>query len=155
MSNLSCDQPVLNLSDLNTISDYLNGLLFQPWEWIIYQVIWPLLIAFGVISNLLFLYTVIRAQLFRTTTYMYLTNLSIADIIALLLFGIPKIMIHHGSPLRSETHLLFYFSQISGYLFSSVYFVTLVSFDRFLAVCYPIKHRIIKGTKRTIKLIII
>ncbi len=157
MSNLSCDHNILNFSAVNTIPGFLNDLLFQPWEWIVYQCIWPLLICFGVISNVLFLYTVIRTPSFRTTTYMYLTNLSISDLMTLIFFIIPKMMIYHISPVRREIPKLFYIHQTSGYLFfgASVGFVTLVAFERFLAICYPIRHRIMKGNQRTIKLIII
>ena len=38
-------------------------------------------------------------------------------------------------------------------VFCSLRTVTLVSLERFLAICYPIKHHLIKGTRRTNKLI--
>ena len=34
---------------------------------------------------------------------------------------------------------------------TSMWFVTLVSLERYLAICHPMKHRLLKGTKRTIK----
>ncbi len=158
MSNLACDQPILNVSALNTIPDFLNGLLYEPWEWIVYQCFLPLIISFGVISNILFMYTVIWTPSLRTATYMYLINLSIADIMTLLGLGIPVVTNYHLSPVKGdEIPALFYIRQTGSYIFygASVSFVTLVSFERFLAICYPIRHRIMKGNQRTIKLIII
>ena len=38
---------------------------------------------------------------------------------------------------------------------SSLFFVTLVSLERYLVICHPIKHHLLKGTKRTVKLICI
>ncbi len=159
MSNLGCrDQPILNLSGLNIIPDYLNFLLYEPWEWIVYQCILPLLIIFGLISNVLFLYTVMQTPSLRTTTYMYLINLSIADILTLLFYGIPVMANYHLSLVKgNEIPALYYIRQTGTFIFisTSINFVTLVSFERFLAICYPIRHHMMKGNQRTIKLVII
>ncbi len=36
--------------------------------------------------------------------------------------------------------------------FASLFLVTLVSLERFYAVCHPVQHRLIRGMKRTTKL---
>ena len=66
---------------------------------------------------------------------------------------ISQIVHYHKSPLKNS------FSAITVAAFSnmlavcSLGTVTLVSLERFLAICHPIKHHLIKGTRRTNKLI--
>ncbi len=76
----------------------------------------------------------------------------------LLIYGIPIAMTYQLSPVRgNEIPVLFYIRYTGTFLFygASITFVSLVSFERFLAICYPMRHRLMKGNQRTIKLIII
>ena len=50
---------------------------------------------------------------------------------------------------------VFVFVFVFFFFVSPLLFVTLVSAERYLAICHPIKHHLLKGTKRTIKLICI
>ncbi|XP_072037022.1 uncharacterized protein [Amphiura filiformis] len=69
--------------------------------------------------------------------------------------GIPRIAYYQISPVRTENVVVSLVSAILLSCFITVSFglVTLVSLERFLAICYPIKHHLMKGTRRTFKLI--
>ena len=132
-------------------TDLLN-LIYTSSEWIIYQIIWPCIIMFGYCTNLSFIRTVIITQSLHTNTYRYLVNLSISDLLFLLIFYIPRIVYYHESPLKERLHSAVY--ALNYFFFCcSVGTITLVSLERYLAICYPIKHHLIKGTRRTYKLI--
>ena len=103
-------------------------------------------------------FVVYRSPQLRTQTYAYLVNLLLD-----LMFGISntsrRIIEYTSSPLRYDGTLAgrtgcVIFGYIDGmcYMGSSM-FVTLVSFERYLATCYPIYHHLVKGEKRTVKLI--
>ena len=36
--------------------------------------------------------------------------------------------------------------------FASVFFITFVTFERYMAICHPLKHRMIKGKKRAVRM---
>ncbi len=69
-----------------------------------------------------------------------------------------RIIQYKSSPLRYDNNLAGLTGcVIFGYIDSMCYagssmFVTLVSFERYLAICYPIYHHLVKGKKRTVKM---
>ena len=149
MSN-SCytNQIILDL----TYATDLSGFVSSSWEWIIYQIIWPCVIVFGICTNVSFIWTVIKTPSLHTTTYRYLINLAFSDLLFLVTYYIPRIVYYQESLLKRRTPIIL---NTITYLFwsSSCGTVTLVSLERFLAICYPIKHRLVKGTRRTNRLI--
>ena len=151
---------------LNETLDFTNTDISRPpfifylsGEWFLYQIAWPAIIIFGFMTNISFLITVYRDSSFHTATYVYLVNLSCADLIALLSIGLVDgvIMYHLNTPIRGVVSI----NVCSGIGFvttmsfgASLFFVTLMSLERFLAICYPIKHHLMKGNHRNVKFIL-
>ena len=155
-----CQKEMANSCDFNnnqTILDLtyatdLSGFVFISWEWTLYQIILPCMIAFGICTNISFIWTVINTPSLHTNTYRYLVNLAITDLLFLMTNYISQIVYYHQSPLirNLPTVVRIFVFFFTGCSFGTV---TLVSLERFLAICYPIKHHLIKGTRRTNKLI--
>ena len=146
----SCDanQTILDLTN-ETI--FLN-FVYTSSEWIPYQIIFPCIILFGICTNISFIWTVINTPSLHTNTYKYLVNLAVSDLLFLMIYYIPRIVYYYKSPLKNSLPYTVY--GFNYFFFcSSLGTVTLVSLERFLAICYPIKHHLIKGTRRTYKLI--
>ncbi len=145
---------ISNLTHEETVA-----LVYFPNEWFVYEVLWPLLLVFGLLTNLSFIFVVYRSPQLRTQTYAYLVNLSIFDLMFVISNGSRRIVEYTSSPLRYDDNLLgltgcVILRYIDGMCYSgSSVFVTLVSFERYLAICYPIYHHLVKGEKRTVKLI--
>ena len=131
--------------------DLLN-LVYTSYEWMIYQIIFPCIIVFGYCTNVSFIWTVFKMPSLHTNTYRYLVNLALSDLLFLIAYYIPRIIDYQENPLRERLHsavyALYYF-----FFCCSVGTITLVSLERYLAICNPIKHHLIKGTKRTYRLI--
>ena len=143
--------------DFSNITVLPVQFIYQDWEWIVYQIVWPCMILFGIVSNVSFIYTVVRTPSFHTSTFVYLMNLSIADLITLNGIGITLVVSYSSNLVRSDHPVA---SKITAFFISftfltSLCFVTLVSLERCLAICYPLKHYVLKGTRRTVKLICI
>ena len=151
--NLTCSQTV----DLRNISSLLPY-VYLPNEWIIYAIVWPFIFLFGFTGNVMFICTVKRVSSLHTSTFIFLASLALNDLFVLLGVGLDNIVDFLMNPIRNGD---IYFLKIVCFFFtwfcfnSSLCFVTLVSIERYFAICHPIKHRLLKGTKRTIKLICI
>ena len=126
-------------------------MVYTSHEWIIYFLLWPCIIFIGFCSNLTFIWTVIQTPTLQTNTYKYLVSLAVTDLFTLVSVGIPDATYFAITPLRDRP---FVFNFIIMFFFlCSIGTITLVFLERFLAVCHPIKHRLLKGTKRTNTLI--
>ena len=137
------------------IWERIPGIVYQPGDWIVYYVIWSILMAFGTLSNISFIWTVIRTSTLHTSTYIYLVSLAFADLTNILGLGFLFVIGYATSPIRNTYNIFvaIVYLILTFVYFSSMGFVTLVSLERYLAICYPIKHYVLKGTTRTYRLI--
>ena len=141
----------IGLSNITTSLPYI----YQPGEGTFYVVL-TCIILVGLIGNITFILTVLRVPSLHTSTYIYLTSLACADLFTLIgiicnvtfeIF-IPLLGSKNIIALQVVSEMVLWFS-----FASSLCLVTLVSLERYLAICHPIKHRVLKGTRRTFKMI--
>ena len=151
--NSSCSQTV----DLRNASSLLPY-VYLPNEWILFEIIWPSIIFFGLTGNVIFILTVKHTPSLHTSTFIFLTGLSITDSLVLLSVGFDFILDFLMTPIRHGdifvAKVIYFYTTWFCFL-SSLFSVTLVSLERYLAICHPIKQHLLKGTKRTIKLMCI
>ena len=125
----------IHSSNVTTLLPYIH----EPNEGILF-VILSCIILVGFLGNLTFIWTVIRVPSLHTSTYIYLTSLACTDLFTLIGFAINEI----STPmLRLEN--IFLLTAISDVVswcaFTwSLCLVTLVSLERYLAICHPIRH---------------
>ena len=151
--NSTCELTV----DLRNSSSLLP-FLYLPNEWILFEIVWPSIILIGLTGNVVFISTVKRVPSLHTSTFIFLASLALTDLVVLLGIGLDYLLDYVMSPTRYGDQFLvsmvFFF--VTWFCFvSSIFFVTLVSAERYFAICHPIRHHLLKGTKRTIKLICI
>ena len=122
----------------------------------------PVIALFGILSNGAFLFVVHRVQEMRTITNVYLCNLAISDTIVLIVGSIHSINTYFDTPIDYTADLsatwfgcVIPIFTINLCYFASVYLITLVTFERFLALCHPIKHHLIKGPWWTARMIFV
>ena len=131
------------------------------WMWnnnekILIKVVFPILATFGVVGNLTFILTIFRRKELHNGLSVFLVNLAICDIVFLVSFICWILYICLHSPIRynqvSEFHCFTDPIFTYTWYFASVGFVTVISFERYLAICKPLKHRLLKGTRRNVKI---
>ncbi len=144
MANSCEPQHTIDLSNATSISIYI---MYTAHEWIAYLIVWPCIILCGLSGNMTFIWTVMRTPSLHTMTFKYLVSLAVSDILTVLCFGILNIVYFTTSMLRGRSFVFYLLPTFV--LLCSVGTITLVSVDRFLAICHPIKHRLVNGTKRT------
>ena len=151
----SSNTAVLNLTEFESLYDSI----YTPMEWYIYMIVYPCFLIFGTTVNLSFLFVVIRVPYMRNITNFYLCNLAIADLLYLVVTLVGQMTNYIRSPLRfvNDSALL---CLLEPYVFiasfvASTHLVGLVTLERYIAVCHPLKHYLVKGWKRTLKLTIL
>ncbi|XP_038062249.1 thyrotropin-releasing hormone receptor-like [Patiria miniata] len=141
-------------------ADYYN-LLLSDLEKTTTKIVLPILLALGLIGNIGFLFTVLRVRSMRTATNFYLSNLAVADLMFLLIvigarlrayvmYGLPnKVPLLGQAGCILDTFWKYVFN------FAGLILITFISFERFIAVCHPLRHRLISGRSRSVKLIVV
>ncbi|XP_038048184.1 neuropeptides capa receptor-like [Patiria miniata] len=127
----------------------------------ILTIVVPMIWCLGIITNLTFLFVIVRVRKLRSDTNIYLAHLSLADLLYLSLGSIYDIRSYTASvvafhdPFVNSAQCFIFFTVVNTGYFASIALVTMVSFERFLALCHPIKHLKIRGRRRTHRMIAI
>ena len=144
---------------INITVDEVNKLLNTPTDSIIVTIVLPVILCLGAIFNSTFLFVVFRVPKVRSDTTLYLLHLAVADSIFLITVVCFSIFRYLSSPLRPDfsfTHsvqcIVYTFVTFVGY-FAQLTLITMMSFERYLALCHPLKHLKIRGRRRTLKII--
>ena len=128
------------------------------WSFVVIFV--PLVTSFGIFSNYTFIFTVYRVRIMRNIINMYLVNLAIADSCLLITAFSQYIGDYIMSPdydLHFSFHTTFGCS-VPNFLiylcyYVSLWTVTLVSLERYLAICHTFWHRLVNTKKRALRMI--
>lgn len=143
---LCCIRSGLNTSTMN-ISDEERNCIYashSKQENIIFSTFYILVFIMAVPGNVLALWT-FCCQKSTSPSEVFLRHLSIADISYILILSM-RTMYHIDNSHWPHGHIL---CQLSGFLFyvnmyCSLYLMSFISFDRFLAVVLPIKSRLVR-----------
>ncbi|XP_071786552.1 neuromedin-U receptor 2-like [Asterias amurensis] len=133
-------------------------LLYYPADRVIVPFVMSTVMAFGLLTNLAFLLVVVRVHRMRTATNHYLVQIALSDM-AFLIFGAgARIMYFRASPVSSDHRMagaagciVIPFLNSMAY-FASLFFTALVTREKYLAVCRPLEHRMLRGRPRIIRL---
>ncbi|XP_026122847.1 lysophosphatidic acid receptor 6 [Carassius auratus] len=114
----------------------------------VFVVVYSMVFIIGLILNLTALVVFVRNSTSRSHTTVYMTNLAFADI--LLVCTLPvRIYFHSVLPTdRPEKFCEFSGLIMLGNMYSSIFFLTCISFDRCIAVCFPLSSRVREGRKK-------
>ncbi len=139
--------------------DELIDLLYSPTETIIFTFVLPVIMCLGVIFNSTFLFVGFRVSKVRSDTTIYMLHLALADCIFLISSVYYSMFWYFSSAVRSDnafTHsvqcIAYTLVSFLGY-FTPMTLITMMSFERYLALCHPLKHLKIRGRRRTLKIV--
>ncbi|XP_072039934.1 LOW QUALITY PROTEIN: growth hormone secretagogue receptor type 1-like [Amphiura filiformis] len=113
----------------------------------------PIITIIGLFLNLAFFFVLIRVPDMHTTTNFYLANLAIADCLFLIFSTVINMWQSMNMPITGAQPFqtdygcgMFFWMNYLCY-FASISFVTLVTLDRYTAVCHAIRYRRTSRTK--------
>ncbi|XP_072050083.1 thyrotropin-releasing hormone receptor-like [Amphiura filiformis] len=155
----------MNSSLSNDVCDFLLSekeatlYLYTIYKKIFILIIVPIVSGLGILGNAALLFVVYRVQEMRTVTNFYLSNLAVSDAILLVVGGVKYMWAYFTTPIDfapSAFHSGIGCALVGliTYLcyFTSVFLITLVTFERYLAICHPLSHRMLKGRSWTVKM---
>ena len=164
------NNPTTSATDIDNTSCFSEDMNFiledeieaRRWLWgstdaLIFKVVLPCIVSTCVLGNVAFLFTVIRLPRMNTITNLYLCHLAIADIFFVVFSAgsytwvYSHSLISSDSPLESSIECYMIMFPVVLCYFASVEIVTLVSMERYYAICKPMKHRVIEGKSRSRK----
>ena len=153
-SNFTCNEYVDRAVDFND-QKVINKYLYTTSEQTVNQILYPTILASGIISNSLFLVVCAFSSQMHTTTNFYLANLALADVTFLVVKLGEEIVQGYMSPIENDSR---YFGNVGCiivqfcgwfYYVASILIVTVVTADRYYAICRPISHQLGKSPRRT------
>ncbi|XP_071792574.1 neuropeptides capa receptor-like [Asterias amurensis] len=148
--------------DLGNITDsnLLDGWFRDNITIAMLTVVMPILFVVGLAGNLAFLFVMVRVSWMHTVTNYYLANLAVADISFLVAAIGEKMWGYWATPIELDTASFMGRSGCIAFnllklitFFASLFLVTLVSLERFYAICKPVQHWMLSDKGRTVKLV--
>ncbi|XP_067013470.2 somatostatin receptor type 5-like [Anabrus simplex] len=110
----------------------------QPTLYLVTQILYAIVCVMGLLGNTLVIYVVLRFSKMQTVTNLYIVNLAIAD--ECFLIGIPFLLTTMSFQYWPFGYFMCkaYMTTTSINQFTSSIFLTIMSADRYIAVCHPI-----------------
>ena len=128
-------------------------MFYSKLETVKITIIVPFIFSIGLLGNCAFLLLLARVKAMRTLTNFFLANLAAADIMVLfvkvgyLVGSYQKSIIVWSEPFYSNwgcaLHELLCFTSYCA----SILLINFISFDRYFAICHPVKYRFMKNKK--------
>ena len=135
--------------------EQLQTFFISSSQTIIITVLFPIIFTFGLIGNITFLLVVLLNKHMRTITNFYLSNLAVADILFIVVSAVIGFWryaasggISYAQTFKSTFGCLTSLALVYFTYLASMILVILVSFERYIAICHPLKYRSMKGSSK-------
>ena len=144
---------------LNLTAEESVEYIYTDIEFILILICIPVICISGLLLNSAYLFVLFRVRDMRTTTNFYLGNLAVADSFILLIRLIRYVGTYIYSPADVLDITPFNNAIICGlplllincFEYVSVFFISLVAFERYNSICKPLTHRRVSGKLRTLR----
>lgn len=130
-------------NDSNTTMNYTNQYVQPPWRVALWSVAYSSVLAVAVFGNLIVIWIILAHKRMRTVTNYFLLNLAFSDA-SMAAFNtlINFIYAAHGEWYFGEAYCKFHnFFPVTS-VFASIYSMTAIAVDRYMAIIHPLKPRL-------------
>ena len=153
---LCSEDNTLNISDAVTAEKWLWSYI----DVIILSQIISALSFVGIVGNGAFLFTILRLRHMKNSLRSYLFNLGICDIFYLIAPNNGQLVVHFNTPVSYRTiavdstlGCISWVISTHAWYFAGIKLTTVITVERYLAVCVPLRYRPMVGKKRTFKIL--
>ncbi|XP_054460749.1 tachykinin receptor 3a [Anoplopoma fimbria] len=137
----------------NITANYTNQFVQPPWRVALWSVAYSSVLAVAVFGNLIVIWIILAHKRMRTVTNYFLLNLAFSDA-SMAAFNtlINFIYATHGEWYFGEAYCKFHnFFPVTS-VFASIYSMTAIAVDRYMAIIHPLKPRL--SAKATVGVIV-
>ncbi|XP_041838261.1 tachykinin receptor 3a [Melanotaenia boesemani] len=137
----------------NVTSNYTNQFVQPPWRIALWSIAYSSVLAVAVFGNLIVIWIILAHKRMRTVTNYFLLNLAFSDA-SMAAFNtlINFIYAAHGDWYFGEAYCKFHnFFPVTS-VFASIYSMTAIAVDRYMAIIHPLKPRL--SAKATTEVIV-
>ena len=137
-----------------TIQEIASTILYSAQATMEMKVIIPIIFIIGVLGNVAFFLLLARVETMRTITNFYLANLAAADLMILILETMYQLWSYRSSivlwnnPFNSSFGCISFIFGYNLFYCASTLLITIVSIDRYIAICRPLKYLYMKLNKK-------
>ncbi|XP_020499515.2 tachykinin receptor 3a [Labrus bergylta] len=127
----------------NITGNYTNQFVQPPWRVALWSVAYSVVLAVAVFGNLIVIWIILAHKRMRTVTNFFLLNLAFSDA-SMAAFNtlINFIYATHGEWYFGEAYCKFHnFFPVTS-VFASIYSMTAIAVDRYMAIIHPLKPRL-------------
>ncbi|XP_072024898.1 succinate receptor 1-like [Amphiura filiformis] len=152
--NTPCDKYfAINLTHPEAASAWI----FSETDKIVNVIVIPIISSIGLLGNLAFLFSIFRLRSMQTSLNVFTRSLAVADAAYLIAVIYWALMDYQKTKIPNDAFGSWaecgvFSIVIHMSYFASVGFITLISVERYLAICDPLKHRAMKSKGRAHRL---
>ncbi len=135
--------------------DQRSEWFYNSWQTVMITVLLPIISIFGLIGNAALLIVIVRIREMQTITNFYLGNLAISDFVFLFFALTLYLRVYLkanglliADNIKNSAFCILEHSSRHIFFITSIAFVVLVSWERFNAICCPIKYHILSHSKK-------
>lgn len=110
-------------------------------------IVYVVICVVGLAANAAVLYMIARSRRSKAVTNIYIFNLAVADLLYALCLPAAVYQMLNGQWTFGHIMCKFYYTCDGVSKFASVMFLVILSFDRYVAVCHPIRCRAVRTAK--------
>ena len=145
---------ILNLTN----PDDARDILYDATDRFLLIVVVPIISMIGIVGNAAFLFMAMSVHDLNYVT-IFLSNLAVCDVLFLISVNVWFILTILNTPVNTEfpVHSVFGCAvsviSVNWWYYTSLGLISLITVERYMAICHPVKHLNIKGRARTLKLL--
>ncbi|KAI7793954.1 neuromedin-K receptor [Triplophysa rosa] len=139
------------MSSSGNVSNFTNRFAQPPWRVALWSLAYALVLLVAVTGNLIVIWIIVAHKRMRTVTNYFLLNLAVSDVsVAALNALVNFVYAAHGDWYFGDAYCRFQNFYPVAAVFASIYSMSAIALDRYIAIIHPLKPRLSATSSRCV-----